>query len=38
MLITYAIAASGWIVGYMPGAADWTSTAAGSLIEFLRRS
>lgn len=38
MPITYAIAASGWIVGYMPGAADWASTAAGNLIEFLRRS
>jgi thiol-disulfide isomerase/thioredoxin len=38
MPITYAIAASGWIVGYMPGAADWTSGAAGNLIEFLRRS
>lgn len=38
MPITYAIAASGWIVGYMPGAADWTSTAADNLIEFLRRS
>lgn len=38
MPITYAIAASGWIVGYIPGAADWSSTAAGSLIGFLRRS
>ena len=38
MPITYAIAASGWIVGYMPGAADWTSAAAGNLIEFLYRS
>lgn len=38
MPITYAIAASGWIVGYMPGAADWTSEAAGRLIEFLRDS
>jgi thiol-disulfide isomerase/thioredoxin len=38
MPITYAIAASGWIVGYMPGAADWTSPAAGTLIEFLHRS
>lgn len=38
MPITYLIAASGWIVGYMPGAADWTSAAAGDLIEFLHRS
>jgi hypothetical protein len=38
MPITYAIAASGWIVGYMPGAADWSSTAAGNLIEFLLNS
>lgn len=38
MPITYAITASGWIVGYMPGAADWTSTAATGLIEFLHRS
>lgn len=38
MPITYAIAASGWVVGYMPGAADWTSSAAARLIEFLRRS
>ena len=38
MPITYAIAASGWVVGYMPGAADWASAAAGNLIEFLRRA
>ncbi len=38
MPITYAIAASGWIVGYMPGAADWTSPDAQRLIDFLRRS
>jgi thiol-disulfide isomerase/thioredoxin len=38
MPITYAIAASGSIVGYMPGAADWASAAAGNLIEYLRRS
>lgn len=38
MPITYVIAASGWIVGYMPGAADWSSAAAASVIEFLRRS
>ena len=38
MPVTYAIAASGWIVGYMPGAADWTSAAAGRLIDYLKRS
>jgi thiol-disulfide isomerase/thioredoxin len=38
MPITYAIAGSGWVVGYMPGAADWSSAAAGNLIELLRRS
>ena len=38
MPITYAIAASGWIVGYMPGPADWMSPAASPLIEFLRES
>lgn len=38
MPITYAIAASGWIVGYMPGPADWSSPAADSLIEFLLQS
>lgn len=36
--VTYAVAASGWIVGYMPGAADWTSAAASNLIDFLGRS
>ncbi len=38
MPITYAIAASGRIAGYMPGAADWTSEAASRLIEYLRYS
>ncbi|MDI1342557.1 MAG: TlpA disulfide reductase family protein [Pseudolabrys sp.] len=38
MPVTYAISASGWIVGYMPGAADWTSPDAQRLIDFLRRS
>jgi thiol-disulfide isomerase/thioredoxin len=38
MPITYAIAASGWIVGYIPGAADWSSAAASNLIDFLHRS
>lgn len=36
MPITYLIASSGRIVGYMPGAADWTEPAAGVLIEYLR--
>jgi thiol-disulfide isomerase/thioredoxin len=34
MPITYLIASSGWVVGYMPGAADW-SPAADDLIEYL---
>ena len=38
MPITYAISASGLVVGYMPGAADWTSDAATQLIEYLYRS
>ena len=38
MPITYLIAASGQVVGYMPGAADWTSEAASRLIEYLRSS
>jgi hypothetical protein len=36
MPITYLIASSGLIVGYMPGAADWTEPAAGALVEYLR--
>jgi thiol-disulfide isomerase/thioredoxin len=36
MPITYLIASSGRIVGYMPGAADWTEPAAGVLVEYLR--
>jgi len=35
MPITYAIAASGKVVGYMPGAADWTAPPATRLIEYL---
>ena len=35
MPITYLIASSGWVVGYMPGAADWLSPAANDLIEYL---
>jgi thiol-disulfide isomerase/thioredoxin len=38
MPITYLIASSGTIVGYMPGAADWSSAAANSLIEYLRNT
>lgn len=38
MPITYLIAASGHVVGYMPGAADWTSGEAGEVIEYLHRS
>jgi thiol-disulfide isomerase/thioredoxin len=35
MPITYLLASSGWVVGYMPGAADWSSPAANDLIEYL---
>jgi thiol-disulfide isomerase/thioredoxin len=35
MPITYLIASSGTIIGYMPGAADWSSAAASRLIEYL---
>jgi thiol-disulfide isomerase/thioredoxin len=38
MPITYLIASSGRIVGYMPGAADWTEPAAGALVEYLRNA
>ncbi len=38
MPITYLITASGRVIGYMPGAADWTSGSASELIEYLRRS
>jgi thiol-disulfide isomerase/thioredoxin len=38
MPITYLIASSGMIVGYMPGAADWSSEAANSLVEYLRHA
>lgn len=38
MPITYLIASSGLIVGYMPGAADWSSEAANSLIKYLRNT
>jgi thiol-disulfide isomerase/thioredoxin len=35
MPITYLIASSGWVVGYMPGAADWMEPSATALIEYL---
>ena len=35
MPITYLVASSGRVVGYMPGAADWSSAAANDLIEYL---
>jgi thiol-disulfide isomerase/thioredoxin len=35
MPVTYLIAASGAIIGYMPGAADWSDPAATALIEYL---
>lgn len=35
MPITYLVAGSGWIVGYMPGAADWSDRSATALIEYL---
>jgi thiol-disulfide isomerase/thioredoxin len=38
MPITYLISSSGTIVGYMPGAADWSSAAADGLIEYLRNT
>jgi thiol-disulfide isomerase/thioredoxin len=38
MPITYLIASSGWVVGYMPGAADWSSPAANDLIEYLHNT
>lgn len=38
MPITYLVSSSGLIVGYMPGAADWSSAAATDLIEYLRNT
>jgi thiol-disulfide isomerase/thioredoxin len=37
MPVSYAIARSGRIVGYMPGAADWNSDSAGELLRHLDR-
>jgi len=38
MPIIYLIARSGRIIGYMPGAADWTSPEADALISFLHNT
>ena len=38
MPITYLISSSGRVVGYMPGAADWTSDVARNLLDYLRRT
>jgi hypothetical protein len=38
MPITYLIASSGLIVGYMPGAVDWSSAAANNVIDYLRNT
>lgn len=38
MPISYAVARSGRIVGYIPGAADWTSKAAAGLLGYLHRN
>lgn len=35
MPITYLIASSGWVVGYIPGAVDWTTSEADNLIKYL---
>jgi thiol-disulfide isomerase/thioredoxin len=35
MPITYLVASSGAVVGYMPGDADWSSAAANDLIAYL---
>jgi thiol-disulfide isomerase/thioredoxin len=38
MPITYLISSSGGIVGYLPGAADWSSPEANDFIEYLRNT
>jgi thiol-disulfide isomerase/thioredoxin len=35
MPITYLIASSGLVLGYMPGAADWAEPSANALIDYL---
>lgn len=36
MPITYLVASSGRVVGYVQGAAEWSSPAAAGLIDYLR--
>ncbi len=38
MPITYLVSASGKVIGYMMGAADWNSDAGSKLLEYLERS
>lgn len=38
MPITYCIGASGLVLGYVAGAADWTAADADALVDFLGRS
>jgi len=38
MPISYVIAPSGQVVGYLAGAADWASDAARNLLDYVRRS
>lgn len=38
MPITYLISSSGSVIGYMPGAADWSTPEADELIGYLRDS
>ncbi len=38
MPITYLISASGLVIGYLQGAADWSSSAAADLFVYLRRN
>jgi len=37
MPITYLISASGLVIGYLPGAFDWSSPAAAELFDHLRK-
>jgi thiol-disulfide isomerase/thioredoxin len=38
MPITYLVSASGKVIGYMLGAADWNNDAGSKLLEYLERS
>lgn len=38
MPITYLISSSGAVIGYMPGAADWSTPEANELIRYLRNN